>query len=112
MAQSLPPGVSLVVAVPDPKRSGSFGNSLALYAAATGKGPPRPARDIACEEVSTRVASDTVAVVLFSHLCPLTGRVAETPMSRAADQYIEVDWKTFRPRIAEQSVALWVNNAG
>jgi hypothetical protein len=109
MVRRLPSGSRLIVGVPDPAHSGGVGHSLALYAATVGGTgtPPMPSEDVECNEVRAPADAPPAAVVVFSNLCGSRVTSAHPPAAHAAERYVEIDWKTFRPRAVENSVSLW-----
>jgi hypothetical protein len=113
MVRGLPPGSRLIVGVPDPAHSGGVGHSLALYAAtAGGTGTsPMPSEDVECNEVRAPADAPPAAVVVFSNLCGSGVTREHPPAAHAAERYVEIDWKTFRPRAVENSVSLWMAHA-
>jgi hypothetical protein len=98
----------VVVGVPDPSLSGGVSRALLLYASAvSGKSFTLPAEDVPCQAAdAARLRETGSAVVQFSHLCS-NADGAPAPSHYHASPYVEIDWKTFRPRRSEVSTAVW-----
>jgi hypothetical protein len=105
---SLPGLARVYVGVPDPARSGGVARALLLYATAvTGRRLTAAGEDIACDAArSLPTAQDREIIVLFSHLCdgPI---MRPLPSKRHVSQYVEINWKTLIPRLAEMRVTVY-----
>jgi hypothetical protein len=70
-----------------------------------------PTEDIECGEARAPAHAAAAVVVVFSNLCGSGAASEKPPAAHAAERYVEIDWKTFRPRVVENSVSLWMANA-
>jgi hypothetical protein len=107
--RSRPRGREIIMAVRDPARSGSLGNSVRLYALATGSISMPPARDLSCADAAAMLDGlpAGVVVVVFREQCGELTATTRTPSAVISHRYTEIDWRTFRPTAVQVSATLW-----
>jgi hypothetical protein len=103
-------GDTMLVAVPDPTQSGSFGSGLLHYASAHGVRTALVPMDVPCAEAEQAILSgrSRLVVVAFSNWCAPSQRAA--PTWRVSRRIVSRNWKTWRQKEYNIQGLMWARS--